>query len=128
MNLITIRKGNDRSKGASEESGSANGLANRREKAHAILEQTEDRNRPGDAPSAALPMIHVGLGDDESVFLWLRKALEEPDASAPWLGQVPCFDRPPSTVHFLELPGWIHQRSRPGRESFEDPGRTAGTG
>lgn len=86
MNLVTIRKGNDRSKGASEKSGSVNGLANRREKAHAILEQTEDRNRPGDEPSAAIPLIHVGLGDDESVFPWLRKALEESDASTPWLG------------------------------------------
>jgi hypothetical protein len=54
-------------------------------------------------PSSAIACIHLGLGDDDALFEWLGRCIEERDALLPWLKVMPAFDRVRSDPRFQAL-------------------------
>jgi len=54
-------------------------------------------------PSSAVALVHLGLGDDDAVFKWLERAVDERDALMPWLKYFPPLDRLHSDPRFSNL-------------------------
>jgi len=78
---------------ASESMAWAHALAGDRTRAQAILDETLARMHTGYVPSSAIAIVCLGLGEDDSVFEWLERGVEERDALLPWLKFLPYFDR-----------------------------------
>jgi len=71
----------------------AQALAGDRDQALGALADARARAAAGYVPSSAFALIHLGLGDDQMVFDWLERGVDERDALLPWLKFMPCFDR-----------------------------------
>jgi TolB-like protein/Flp pilus assembly protein TadD len=71
----------------------AQALAGDRDQALGALADARARAAAGYVPSSAFALIHLGLGDDQTVFDWLERGVAERDALLPWLKSMPCFDR-----------------------------------
>ena len=61
--------------------------------ARQILAESLARMKSAYRPSSAIAIIHLGLGDDDALFEWLGRCVDERDAILPWIGLMPCFDR-----------------------------------
>jgi len=69
------------------------GLMGNRELATQALETSLARMKRSYVPSSGIACIHLGLGDDDPLFAWLGRCVEERDALLPWLKVMPAFDR-----------------------------------
>jgi serine/threonine-protein kinase len=78
---------------AEESLGWAYGLSGDRARAHAVLDGSLARMKTAYAPSSGIACIHLGLGNDDDVFEWLGRCVDERDALLPWLKVMPAFDR-----------------------------------
>jgi len=78
---------------AAESLGMVHALAGNHELARQLLEASLDRMRSSYVPSSGIACIHLGLGDDEALFEWLERCVEERDVLLPWLKVMPAFDR-----------------------------------
>ena len=58
-----------------------------------ILAESLARMKTAYVPSSAIAMIHLGLGEDDAVFEWLGRCVDERDAILPWIGCMSCFAR-----------------------------------
>ena len=63
----------------------------------------EDAKHQTYVPSADFAVIYANLGDKESAFRWLRKAIEEHDYEADWIAVSPRYDPLRSDPRFGEL-------------------------
>jgi hypothetical protein len=45
----------------------------------------------------------MGLGDDDALFEWLGRCVDERDALLPWLQSMPAFDRVRSDPRFRSI-------------------------
>ena len=43
-------------------------------------------------PSSGIACLHLGLGNEDAVFAWLARCVDERDALIPWLTFLPVFD------------------------------------
>jgi serine/threonine-protein kinase len=68
-------------------------LDGRPDEAREILRVSLARRRDSYIPSSAIACVHLGLGDDDAMFEWLARAVDERDALMPWLRYMPAFDR-----------------------------------
>jgi len=78
---------------AAESAGWALALDGQRDEARHILGASLSRMETAYVPSSAIACIHLGLGDDDALFEWLGRCLDERDALLPWLKVLPAFDR-----------------------------------
>jgi TolB-like protein/Flp pilus assembly protein TadD len=78
---------------AAESAGWAYGLSGDRVRARAVLDESLARMKTAYVPASGIACIHLGLGDDDAVFEWLGRSVEERDALLPWLKFMPAFDR-----------------------------------
>jgi len=78
---------------AAESAGWALALDGRRDEARHILGASLSRMKTAYVPSSAIACIHLGLGDDDALFEWFGRCLDERDALLPWLKVMPAFDR-----------------------------------
>jgi hypothetical protein len=78
---------------AAESAGWALALDGRRDEARHVLAASLARMKTAYVPSSAIACIHLGLGDDDALFEWLGRCLDERDALLPWLKILPVFDR-----------------------------------
>jgi TolB-like protein/Flp pilus assembly protein TadD len=78
---------------AAESAGWALALDGRRDEARHVLAASLARMKTTYVPSSAIACIHLGLGDDDALFEWLGRCLDERDALLPWLNCLPAFDR-----------------------------------
>ena len=58
-----------------------------------VLESSLARAKTSYVPSSGIACLHLGLGDDDAMFEWLARSVEERDALIPWLAFMPAFDR-----------------------------------
>jgi Flp pilus assembly protein TadD len=77
---------------AAESLGMVHARMGNRELATRLLETSLARMQRAYVPSSAIACIHLGLGDDEALFEWLERCVEERDVLLPWLGVMPAFD------------------------------------
>lgn len=78
---------------AAESLGMVHALTGNRELATQVLETSLARMKRSYVPSSAIACIHLGLGDDDALFEWLGRCVEERDALLPWLNVMPAFVR-----------------------------------
>ena len=88
---------------AAESVGWVYGLLGKPDQAHAVLGESLSRMSTAYVPSSAIACIHLGLGDDDALFEWLGRCIEERDALLPWLKVMPAFDRVRSDPRFQAL-------------------------
>ena len=80
------------------------GLAGKRAKAKAILRESQSKlERKQYVPSSAFAMIHLGLGDTDEVFRYLKQGVIERDALLVWLKYFPPFKQLHSDPRFSNL-------------------------
>ncbi|HSP90540.1 MAG TPA: hypothetical protein VLN08_06525 [Vicinamibacterales bacterium] len=58
-----------------------------------VLEESVARSLTSYVPSSGIACIQLGLGDDDGLFEWLGRSVEERDALIPWIKSLPIFDR-----------------------------------
>jgi tetratricopeptide (TPR) repeat protein len=92
---------------AAESAGWALALDGRRDEARRVLETSLSRMKTAYVPSSAIACIHLGLGDDDALFEWLGRCLDERDALLPWLKPLPAFDRVRPDPRFQGLLGQV---------------------
>jgi len=85
---------------AAESVGWVLALAGRRDEAKDVLSAALASAAASYVPSSAIALIHLGLGDDDALFEWLDRCVEERDAMLPWLKFMPCFARVRSVSRF----------------------------
>ena len=78
-------------------------LAGKREEALKILEQLQDPSAPMPASPFHIALVHVGLGNDDSAFQWLEKAVRERTLHLIYLKVGPKFDRLRNDARFIDL-------------------------
>jgi serine/threonine-protein kinase len=78
---------------AAESAGWVLALDGRSDEAREILRASIARMSESYVPSSAIACVHLGLGDDDAMFEWLKRAADERDALMPWLKHMPAFDR-----------------------------------
>jgi TolB-like protein/Tfp pilus assembly protein PilF len=78
-------------------------LAGKREEALKILEQLLDPAAPIPASPFHIALVHLGLGDDDSAFQWLEKAVQERTLHLIYLKVGPKFDRLRKDARFTDL-------------------------
>jgi serine/threonine-protein kinase len=61
--------------------------------ARAIIAQLHERAKISYVPPSTFAFVHLGLGEDDAVFDWLARCVEEHDVTMPWMKSFPCFDR-----------------------------------
>ena len=66
--------------------------AGRREDAHRILAELQERSRAQYVDPAVIAMIHAGLGNAAEAFEWLNSAVENKSAGVPYVTFAPAFD------------------------------------
>lgn len=88
---------------AAESVGWVYGLLGKPDQAHAVLGESLSRMSTVYVPSSAIACIHLGLGDDDALFEWLGRCIEERDALLPWLKVMPAFDRVRADPRFQAL-------------------------
>lgn len=62
-------------------------------RSHRILSESLARTKTAYVASSGIACVYLGLGDDDQMFAWLDRCLEERDALLPWLKFLPVFDR-----------------------------------
>lgn len=110
---------------AAESVGWACGLSGDPKQARAVLGESLVKMKSSFVPSSAIACIHLGLGDDDALFEWLGRCVEERDALLPWLGVMPAFDRvrpDPRFQALLAKIGLLQLRARSTRPSGRDTG------
>lgn len=88
---------------AVESIGWIQGLIGQPDEARRVLAATMEHSKEVFVPSSAIAFVHLGLGDDDALFAWLARSLEERDALMPWIGSMPCLDRLRTDSRFRRL-------------------------
>ncbi|MFO7691501.1 MAG: winged helix-turn-helix domain-containing protein [Vicinamibacterales bacterium] len=78
---------------AAESVGWAAAVTGDLDRARRVLEASVARSLTSYVPSSGIACIQLGLGDDDGLFEWLGRSVEERDALIPWIKFMPIFDR-----------------------------------
>jgi TolB-like protein/Tfp pilus assembly protein PilF len=88
---------------AEEAAAWAAAISGDRSTARRLLEQSLLRSKMAHVPSSGIACIHLGLADDDALFEWLDRCVEERDPLLPWLACYPIFDRVRPDPRFQRL-------------------------
>jgi len=75
----------------------------RNDGAHEVLKTLENLSRERYMPACALALVHTGLGEFDSAFKWLDRAVEEHDVHLASLPADPKWDRLRADPRFAEM-------------------------
>ncbi len=92
---------------AEESAAWAAAISGDRSTARRLLEQSLLRSKTAHVPSSGIACIHLGLADDDALFEWLDRCVEERDPLLPWLKFYPIFDRVRPDPRFQRILGQI---------------------
>jgi tetratricopeptide (TPR) repeat protein len=82
-------------------------ISGKRHEARQILEALEAQAKKRNVSAYSVALIHAGLGDIDSAFIWLERAYEERDELLTWLSTDPRLDNLRADRRTYELMGRI---------------------
>jgi tetratricopeptide (TPR) repeat protein len=83
--------------------GYAYGRAGRMEEARKVLVEMEELSKQRYVPPQEFAIIHIGLGDNDSAFMWLEKAYQERFPTLAYLAVDPIFSGLHSDARYAAL-------------------------